>query len=98
MKALPLAAALGLALLPITAQAKTVTANCTGMFNLDTYKFDTEQPEQEVAGIGKGAFTMDEQAIVMVGSFGEWRFELKGGKLYQDGKDSGLHCTYSGLK
>lgn len=97
MKALGVTTALALTVLSLGAQAKTVEANCTGMFNLDTYSFDTEKPEQEVSGIGTGAFEMTETEITMTGSFGEYRFELKGGKLYQDGKDTGVHCTYKGL-
>jgi hypothetical protein len=97
MKALGLTTALALALLPLSAQAKSVEANCSGMFNLDTYTFDTEQPQQEVAGIGTGEFVMTEAEITMTGSFGTYRFELKGGKLYQDEKDTGVHCTYKGL-
>lgn len=80
---------------PHGARADVITANCTGMMDLNIYTFDTALPEQEVAGIGTGSFRIDDDAIVMTGTFGEYRFDRKVGTLYQDGRDTGLYCTYS---
>lgn len=89
-------AAISFASLMVTvpAHADTITANCTGMLNLDRYEFDTDQPEQDVAGIGPSTFSIDEQEIRLVGDFGEYRFDLKVGTLYHNGSDTGLYCTY----
>jgi len=77
------------------AMAETITANCTGMFNLDVYVIDGAKPSQEVAGVGPAEVTINEEAIVLVGSFGEMRFDLKVGILYKNGSDTGIYCTYA---
>jgi len=89
-------AAFGLALLigAVPALADTITANCTGMLNLDKYEFDTDLAEQDVAGIGLSEFSINELEIRLLGDFGEYRFDLKVGTLYHNGSDTGLYCTY----
>jgi hypothetical protein len=91
------APALGLALALLTgaAQAETMVANCTGMFNLDIYRIDTTLPVQDVEGLGRAELVMDEDAVVLTGSFGEYKFDRKLGTLYVDGSDSGIYCTWS---
>ena len=84
-----------LAAFPSAALAETVEANCTGMFDLDIYQIDLEQPQQEIAGLGQAEVTVTEEAIIAKGGFGEYRFDRKVGTLYVDGSDSGLYCTYS---
>jgi hypothetical protein len=78
----------------VPAYADIIITNCTGMLNLDRYEFDTDQPEQDVAGIGPSTFSMDEQEIRLLGNFGEYRFDLNVGTLYHNGTDTGLYCTY----
>lgn len=89
-------AAIGFVSLVVTvpAHADTITANCTGMLNLDRYEFDDDQPEQDVAGIGPSTFSIDDQEIRLLGDFGEYRFDLNVGTLYHNGTDTGLYCTY----
>lgn len=77
--------------------AETITANCTGMLNLDIYTFDTALPKQDIIGIGPADVAITDQMIVLTGAFGEYRFDLKVGTLYHNGSDTGLYCTYSGL-
>ncbi|MBM3612489.1 MAG: hypothetical protein FJX19_05935 [Alphaproteobacteria bacterium] len=77
------------------AMAETITANCTGMFNLDVYVIDAAKSSQEVAGVGLAEVTITEEAILLVGSFGEVRFDLKVGTLYKNGSDTGIYCTYA---
>jgi hypothetical protein len=92
-------AAVGLLALmtPGPVSAGPVTANCTGMFNLDVYTFDPALPTQDVANIGTAEVAFSDQAIVLTGAFGEYRFDLKVGTLYHNGSDTGVYCTYSGL-
>lgn len=82
---------------PALSQAATVTANCTGMFNLDIYEIDTELSSQEVAGIGTAEVIWSEEDILLTGSFGSYRFDLKAGTLYHNDSDTGVYCTYKGL-
>ncbi|MFZ9948385.1 MAG: hypothetical protein ACO3FX_02075 [Gemmobacter sp.] len=77
------------------AMAETITANCTGMFNLDVYVIDAAKTSQEVAGVGLAEVTINEDAIVLMGSFGEMRFDLKVGTLFKNGSDTGIYCTYA---
>ncbi len=87
-----------LALMPAgPASAGTITANCTGMFNLDIYEFDKTLAKQDVAGIGSADVTITDAEIVLKGAFGDYRFDLKAGTLYHNGSDTGVYCTYSGL-
>lgn len=83
-----------LAVVP-SARAEVLEANCTGMLNLDIYRIDTELPVQQVEGIGEAKLEMDEAAIVLTGTFGEYRFDRQAGTLYIDGRDSGIYCTWS---
>lgn len=76
------------------APADIVTANCTGMLDLDIYTFDTTLDRQDIAGIGLADFTMDEDAIRLEGDFGSYRFDLNAGTLYHNDSDTGLYCTY----
>ncbi|GKY89566.1 hypothetical protein [Sinisalibacter aestuarii] len=91
------AAFLGLAalVLPNAASAEIITANCTGMFDLNIYEMDTTLASQEVEKIGVAQFTVDDDFIVLTGDFGEYRFDLNAGTLYHNGSDTGLYCTYS---
>ena len=82
---------------PGPVSAGTITANCTGMFNLDVYTFESTLPKQDVASIGSADVTISDQEIVLKGAFGEYRFDLKVGTLYHNGSDTGVYCTYSGL-
>jgi hypothetical protein len=77
------------------ASAEIITANCTGMFNLDVYAIDASKPSQEVAGIGMAEVSINEEAIVLTGDFGEMRFDLKVGTLYKNGSDTGIYCTFA---
>ena len=79
------------------ASAETITANCTGMLNFDIYNFDSEAPQQTVEGIGEANFELTEDAIVLTGAFGEYRFDIEVGTLYHNGSDPGIYCTYTGL-
>ncbi len=92
-----MAAGVGLVawIVPAAAMAETITANCTGMFNLDVYEIDAAKPSQEVAGVGMADVTISDEAIVLTGSFGEMRFDLKVGTLYKNGSDTGIYCTYA---
>lgn len=80
---------------PTAASAEIITANCTGMFDLEIYEMDAELESQEVEGIGMADFSMDEEFIVLTGDFGEYKFDLEAGTLYHDESDTGLYCTYS---
>lgn len=79
---------------PAPASADIITANCTGMMDLKVHRFDTSLTRQDVAEIGTGDVTIDADAIVLKGAFGTYRFDLKVGTLYHDGRDTGLYCTY----
>lgn len=85
------------AAVPSLAASETITANCTGMFDLEVYSIDMEQSSQEVEGIGLAEVSATETAIVLEGDFGVYRFDLEVGTLYHDDKDTGIYCTYSGL-
>lgn len=95
----PLAIAVAIAMSgPVaTAAAATITANCTGMLNLDVYTFDPGLQTQEVAPLGTAEFSMTEDEIRLVGAFGVYRFDLKRGTLYHNDRDTGVYCTYTGL-
>ncbi|MFN3147386.1 MAG: hypothetical protein ACE368_20125 [Paracoccaceae bacterium] len=95
--ALALAAGAAMLAAPVDAVAGTVTANCTGMLNLDIYEIDTERDTQDVAGIGTSEVTVSEDEIVLTGAFGSYRFDLKAGTLYHNDSDTGVYCTYKGL-
>lgn len=82
-------------LVPLAAPAEIVTANCTGMFDLDIYTIDTTIETQEIEKIGTATVVADEAFIVLTGDFGEYRFDLNAGTLYHNGSDTGLYCTYS---
>ena len=88
------AAVLVLAAVAAPSSADTITANCTGMFELDIYKFDTTKAEQDVDGIGASEFEMDASEIRLRGAFGEYRFDLNAGTLYHTDSDTGVYCTY----
>lgn len=94
-----LAAVVGLAALtlPVMASAEIITANCTGMVNLDIYKIDPTQPVQDVDGIGTSQVTITDAEILLEGAFGVYRFDLKAGTLYHNDSDTGVYCTYKGL-
>ena len=47
-----LAAGAAMLAVPMDAVAGTVTANCTGMFNLDIYEIDTERDTQATGKAG----------------------------------------------
>jgi hypothetical protein len=90
--------ALGLALImPGLASATTITANCTGMLDLNIYEIDPTLETQEVEGIGLSTITKSDDEIRLAGDFGEYRFDLKAGTLYHNDSDTGLYCTYKGL-
>lgn len=76
------------------AAADIVTANCTGMLDLDVYKFDTTLASQDIDGIGMADVTMDDDAIRLEGDFGTYVFDLNVGTLYHNDSDTGLYCTY----
>ena len=95
--ALAVAAGAAVLAMPVGALAGTVTANCTGMLNLDIYEIDTGRDTQDVAGIGASAVTVSEDEIVLTGAFGSYRFDLKAGTLYHNDSDTGVYCTYKGL-
>ena len=84
-------------LLALSATAETITANCTGMLNFDIYNFDSKAPQQTVEGIGEANFELTEDAIILTGAFGEYRFDIEVGTLYHNGSDTGIYCTYTGL-
>jgi hypothetical protein len=48
-----------------------------------------------VAPLGPAQVSIDDEAIVLTGAFGEYRFMLRGGTLYHNGSDTGLYCTYA---
>jgi len=50
---------------------------------------------QEVENIGMSDTVIDDEAIVLTGDFGEYRFDLNVGTLYHNGSDTGVYCTYS---
>lgn len=89
---LPVAALLALA---APAGAGTITADCTGMLDHDIYVIATDTPQQDVAPLGPAQVIIDDEAIVLTGAFGEYRFMLRGGTLYHNGSDTGLYCTYA---
>lgn len=95
--AFALAAGAAALALPTGALAGTVTANCTGMLNLDIYEIDTGLAEQDVDGIGASEVTFSDEEIVLTGAFGSYRFDLKAGTLYHNDSDTGVYCTYKGL-
>lgn len=95
------ASAVGLFILmspTVASAAETVTANCTGMLDLNVYEFDPTLATQEIEGIGNAGFVMNSDEIRLSGDFGEYRFDLKAGTLYHNGNDTGLYCTYKGLE
>jgi hypothetical protein len=77
------------------AHAEKIVANCTGMVNFDIYTIDTELEEQEIEIIGQSTVEITEEAILLTGAYGEVRFDLKVGTLYENGTDTGVYCTYS---
>jgi len=77
------------------ASAESIVANCTGMVNFDIYTIDTQMASQEVENIGMSDTVIDDEAIVLTGDFGEYRFDLNVGTLYHNGSDTGVYCTYS---
>ncbi len=77
------------------AQAEKIVANCTGMVNFDIYTIDSTLEEQDVEKLGPSVATIDDEAIVLTGAYGEVRFDLKVGTLYENGSDTGVYCTYS---
>ncbi len=79
------------------AWSQTVTANCTGMLDVNIYKIDLALGTQVVDGIGDAVVTVTEQAIILEGTFGQYRFDRTVGTLYHDDKDTGLYCTYTGF-
>lgn len=82
----------------VSTSSDIITANCTGMLDLNVYTFDPDLPKQDVEGIGSADFSMDDTMILLRGAFGTYRFDLKVGTLYHNDSDTGLYCTYSGLK
>ncbi|GGD41906.1 hypothetical protein [Sinisalibacter lacisalsi] len=92
---LPAALALSVVMLPQAVSAETIIANCTGMLDFDIYTIDTSQSSQEVENIGMAEVTVEEEAILLTGEFGEYRFDLEAGTLYHNGSDTGVYCTYS---
>ena len=74
-----------------------LTANCTGMLDVNVYKIDLALGTQVVDGIGDAVVTVSEDAILLDGAFGQYRFDRKVGTLYHDEKDTGLYCTYAVL-
>jgi len=98
MNVIALAASLVVLALPAPALAGSITANCTGMLDLDVYTFDSEQPTQEVGKLGTARFLMTADEIRLEGTFGVYRFDLKNGTLYHNDRDTGLYCTYRGLQ
>ena len=97
MRRTSLATALALAALGLPAAAGTITANCTGMLNLDIYRIESDQPTQDIDKIGPSQVTISDTEILLEGAFGTYRFDLKAGTLYQNGSDTGVYCTYKGL-
>jgi hypothetical protein len=85
-------------MMPGPAVAATITANCTGMLDLNIYEIDTDQPTQDVAGIGASTVSVTADEIRLEGDFGQYRFDLKAGTLYHNDSDTGLYCTYKGLE
>jgi hypothetical protein len=65
------------------------------MVNFDIYTIDTQMASQEVENIGMSDTVIDDEAIVLTGDFGEYRFDLNVGTLYHNGSDTGVYCTYS---
>lgn len=94
------AAALTLAVLtpPLAAAAGTITANCTGMIDNRIFRIESGQPEQEIEGLGPANVSVDDGAIRLEGAFGEYRLDLKAGTLYHNDRDTGLYCTYRGIR
>ncbi len=80
------------------AAADVVTADCTGMLNHDIYRIDPDLPQQEIEGLGPAEVEIVDGQIRVTGSFGEYRFDLRVGTLYHDGRDTGLYCTYRGIE
>ena len=72
-----------------------VIANCTGMVDFDIYKIDEDLLEQDVNIIGISKVKFEENFIILTGSYGEVKFDLKLGTLYRNGSDTGIYCTYS---
>ncbi len=72
-----------------------VVANCTGMVDFDIYKIDEDLPEQDINIIGKSKVKFEENFIILTGAYGEVKFDLKLGTLFQNGSDTGIYCTYS---
>lgn len=88
--------AVAISAFPLAATAGTITANCTGMMDFDIYTFDTEKEMQEINKIGMSKVEITDEAIVLTGDFGDYRFDLGVGTLYHNGTDTGIYCTYSG--
>ena len=72
-----------------------VIANCTGMVDFDIYKIDEDLLEQDINIIGKSKVNFQENVIILTGSYGEVKFDLKLGTMYRNGSDTGIYCTYS---
>jgi len=72
-----------------------VIANCTGMVDFDIYKIDEDLLEQDINIIGKSKVKFQENVIILTGSYGEVKFDLKLGTMYRNGSDTGIYCTYS---
>ncbi len=70
-------------------------ANCTGMVDFDIYKIDEDLLEQDINIIGKSKVKFQENVIILTGSYGEVKFDLKLGTMYRNGSDTGIYCTYS---
>ena len=75
-----------------------ITANCTGMMDLEIYNFNPAEELQVVPGYGEVKLVLSEEFITLSGEFGQKRFDLKAGTLYFNDSDTGLYCTYKGLK
>ena len=62
--------------------ANIITANCTGMMDLEIYTFNPVEELQVVPGYGEVTFALSEEFITLSGEFGQKRFDLKAGTLY----------------
>ena len=65
------------------------------MVDFDIYKIDEDLLEQDIAIIGKSKVKFQENVIILTGSYGEVKFDLKLGTMYRNGSDTGIYCTYS---
>lgn len=82
-------------LAPQAGAAEKIIANCTGMLDFDIYTIDTEAESQLIEPIGQAEVSIDDDFIILTGTFGEYKFDRNAGTLYHNDRDTSIYCTYS---